>query len=223
MFESEYMKPIGIFGGTFDPVHIGHLRTACELLNYLDLAQIHFVPCRLPPHQKSPYASPDVRLAMLRAALKDSDGFITDDREFLREGVSYTVETLGSFRDEFPDRSLCLMIGMDAFFEFDTWHRWQDILKLAHLVVACRPGTAVAETAASGELLARHGAKDPSDLQQEKSGRIFVHAVTQLEVSSSAIREIIGGGGTAQFLVPEVVAEIIEASGCYSAENENKN
>jgi nicotinate-nucleotide adenylyltransferase len=160
---------------------------------------------------------------MLRAALKDSDGFITDDREFLRDGVSYTVDTLGSFRDEFPDRSLCLMIGMDAFFEFDTWHRWQDILKLAHLVVACRPGTAVAETAASGELLARHGAKDPADLQQEKSGRILVHAVTQLEVSSSAIREIIGGGSTARFLVPEVVTEIIEASGCYSAKNENKN
>jgi len=218
--ESKYIKPIGIFGGTFDPIHIGHLRTAYELMNHLDLAQIRFVPCRLPPHQKSPHASTDVRLAMLHAAVTGNGDFVIDDREFNREGVSYSVDTLESFRDEFPKRSLGLVLGMDAFLGFETWHRWQDILKLAHLIVARRPGIGVSETGASGKLFARHGTRDPLVLQQETAGRIFVHAVTQLEVSSSAIRKSVAAGGKPLFLVPDVVAEIIEESGCYAGKNE---
>lgn len=214
------MKPIGIFGGTFDPVHIGHLRTAYELLNHLDLAQIRFVPCRLPPHQKSPKASTDLRLAMLRGAVTGNVDFVIDDREFHREGASYTVDTLESFRDEFPERSLGLIVGMDAFLEFETWHRWRDILTLAHLIVARRPGTRVSETGESGKLLARHGTVDPSVLQHETAGRIFVHAVTQLEVSSSAIRESVAAGRKPLFLVPHVVAEMIEESGCYAGKTE---
>jgi nicotinate-nucleotide adenylyltransferase len=214
------MQPIGIFGGTFDPIHIGHLRTAYELLNHFDLAQIRFVPCRSPPHQKSPYASTDLRLAMLRGAVAGSGNFIVDDREFHREGISYSVDTLESFRTEFPERSLGLIVGMDAFLEFETWHRWQDILRLAHLIVARRPGTGASEPVESGKLLARYGAEDPSVLQQETAGRIFVHAVTQLEISSSAIRESVAVGGKPQFLVPEIVAEIIEESGCYAGNNE---
>ena len=218
--EPKYMKPIGIFGGTFDPVHIGHLRTAYELLNRLDLEQIHFVPCRLPPHQKSPIASTDLRLAMLRGAVADDSDFIVDERELNREGVSYSVDTLESFRGEFPERSLGLIVGMDAFLEFETWHRWQDILKLAHVIVARRPGTDVPDTGETGKLLARHGVEDWSVLQQEPAGRILVHAVTQLEISSSAIRKSVAAGGKPRFLVPEVVAEIIEESGCYAREHE---
>jgi nicotinate-nucleotide adenylyltransferase len=104
--------------------------------------------------------------------------------------------------------------------EFETWHRWQDILKLAHVIVARRPGTGVPDTGEAGKLLTRHGVEDWSVLQQEAAGRILVHAVTQLEVSSSAIRESVAAGGKPRFLVPEVVAEIIEESGCYTGENE---
>ena len=210
------MKPIGIFGGTFDPVHIGHLRTAYELLNDLDFAQIHFVPCLVPPHQKSPCAPADVRLAMLRGAVADVTEFIVDERELSRAGVSYSVDTLESFREEFPDRSLGLIVGMDTFLEFETWHRWQDILRLAHLIVARRPGTGVPGTSASGKLLARYGAGDRSVFQQETAGRILVHTVTQLEVSSSAIQKSIEQGRKPWFLVPQVVAEIIEESSCYA-------
>lgn len=216
------MKPIGIFGGTFDPVHIGHLRTAYELLKHLGLAQIHFVPCHLPPHQKSPYASAELRLAMLRGAIADDSDFVVDERELNREGVSYSVDTLESFREEFPNRSLGLIVGMDAFLEFETWHRWQDILELAHIIVARRPGTVVPDTGESGKLLARLGAEDCSVLQYETAGRILVHAVTQLEVSSSAIRESVAERVKPRFLVPEVVAEIIEESGCYAGENNNE-
>ena len=214
------MKPIGIFGGTFDPVHIGHLRTAYELLAHFDLAQIHFVPCRLPPHQKTPHASTDLRLAMLHGAVKDGGDFVVDDREINREGISYSVDTLESFRDEFPGRSLGVIVGMDAFQRFETWHRWQDILKLAHLIVAQRPGASVHETGDSGNLLARYGSGDPSVLSQETAGRIFVHEVTQLEVSSSAIRESVAAGTKPRFLVPEIVEKIIEESGCYARKNE---
>ena len=214
------MKPIGIFGGTFDPVHIGHLRTAYELLNHLGLAQIHFVPCHLPPHQKSPSAPAELRLAMLRGAIAHDSYFIVDERELNREGVSYSVDTLESFREEFPNRSLGLIVGMDAFLEFETWHRWQDILKLAHVIVARRPGTGVPDKGESGKLLARLGAEDCSVLQHETAGRILVHAVTQLEVSSSAIRESVAERVKPRFLVPEVVAEMIEESGCYAGDNE---
>lgn len=212
------MKPIGIFGGTFDPVHIGHLRTAYELLTEVDLAQVHFVPCSQPPHQKSPQATAELRVAMLRSAVAEVNGFIVDERELIREGVSYSVDTLESFRHEFPDRSIGLIVGMDAYLQFETWHRWQDILKLAHVIVARRPGADAPETGTPGRLLASHGAQDDAVLRQEPAGRILVHAVTQLEVSSSAIRKLASQGARPQFLVPDEVAEIIDVSGCYAGQ-----
>lgn len=214
------MKPIGIFGGTFDPVHIGHLRTAYELLNDIELEQIRFVPCRLPPHGKSPRAPAELRLEMLRGAVAEVDGFVVDTRELKRDGVSYTVDTLESFRYEFPDRSIGLIVGMDAYLQLDTWHRWQDILGLAHLIIAQRPGAVVPDTGEPGKLLASRGAKDRSVLQKETAGRILVHAVTQLEVSSSAIRKLISRGGSPRFLLPRQVAAIIDTSGCYAESTE---
>lgn len=210
------MKPIGIFGGTFDPVHIGHLRTAYELLSAADLEQIHFVPCGLPPHGKSPLASEAVRIAMLRAAVAGVSRFTVDERELNRDGVSYTVETLESYRHEYPDRPIGLIVGMDALLQLESWHRWKDILKLAHIIVARRPGTRIPETGEPGRLLENCRVDDNSALRQEHAGRILVHAVTQLEVSSTAIRELVFRGGSPRFLVPDSVAGIIDESGCYT-------
>jgi len=210
------MRPIGIFGGTFDPVHIGHLRTAYELLHEVDMEQINFVPCGLPPHQKSPTASADVRLSMLRTAIEGIAGFVVDERELNRAGVSYSVDTLESFRQEFPDRPIGLIVGMDAYLQLDSWHRWEDILKLAHVIVARRPGASLPDSGTPGDLFAHCGVAEYSDLRQQPAGRVLVHSVTQLEVSSSAIRELISQGGNPRFLVPDSVATIIDASGCYA-------
>ncbi|MFM2286880.1 MAG: hypothetical protein RL684_23, partial [Pseudomonadota bacterium] len=133
-------EPVGLFGGTFDPIHYGHLRTAYELWQSLRLAQVRFLPTGNPPHRESSLASTELRVQMVQAAIAGNEAFVVDDRETRREGLSYSVDTLLDLRREFPDRSLCLLLGMDAFLGMPHWHRWRDIFDLAHVVVAHRPG-----------------------------------------------------------------------------------
>jgi nicotinate-nucleotide adenylyltransferase len=109
------MKPIGIFGGTFDPVHYGHLRTAFEMLQALRFEEVRFIPCGDPPHRGVTYANAAQRMRLVELAIAGQDGFVADDREIRRSGPSYTIDTLAALREEFPGRSLGLIIGMDAF------------------------------------------------------------------------------------------------------------
>jgi nicotinate-nucleotide adenylyltransferase len=210
------MQPIGVFGGTFDPIHLGHLRTAYEVLHEFDLEQMRIVPCRIPHHGKAPTASADLRLQMVCAAVDSEPGLCVDERELIREGPSYSVDTLESISADFPGRTLMLLIGLDAFLRFDSWHRWQDILRLAHIVVARRPGAETVRPGPVADLLDRCGTSDASDLHRESSGKIIVHTVTQLEIASSSIRAMVGREMDPRFLVPEVVGRIIEESGCYA-------
>jgi nicotinate-nucleotide adenylyltransferase len=213
------MDLIGVFGGTFDPIHLGHLRTAYEILHRLDLAEVRFVPCRIPHDGKSPVAPTDLRLRMIREAVASESGFVVDERELDRqvnhEEPSYSIDTLESFRDEFPDRSFALIVGMDAFLGFTSWHRWEAILETANVIVARRPGSAASASSEIDALLSRHGTEAVGDLRNEAAGRILVHTVTQLEVSSSAIREMVREGIALRYLVPDGVQKIIDESGCY--------
>jgi len=211
------MKSIGVFGGAFDPVHTGHLRTAYEMLHELDLDELRFVPSLQPPHREPPIASVEMRLDMLRAALPDNERMLIDTRELERPGPSYSVDTLTSLRDEFPNVSLCLIIGMDAFLAFTTWHRWREIFRIAHIVVAYRPGTDLPVTGAIGELLEARKVPDKAGLAGAQSGRILIQPTTQLEISSSAIRRICGAGRDPRYLVPVSVLEIIMKTGCYAS------
>lgn len=211
------MTPIGILGGTFDPIHYGHLRTAMELRECLGFAEVRFVPCRFPPHDKAPLAPVDLRLAMLAAAVRDTTGFVIDERELNREGPSYSFDTLTSMRQDFPERPLCLIVGMDAFAGLTSWHRWQELLTLAHIVVAHRPGAAPPNDDALQALLDQRRSIDPADLGRESFGRILLHSVTQLDISSSAIRDGMARGEKQKFLLPDRVVEMIESSGCYTA------
>ena len=127
---------IGILGGTFDPIHYGHLRTAFELWQELRLAEVRLLPAGTPPHRDQLYAAADVRLRMVRAAVAGQPYFVVDDREVRRTGPSYSVDTLTELRREYPERSLCLLLGMDAFLGLPQWHRWRELLTLAHVVVA---------------------------------------------------------------------------------------
>jgi len=211
------MGPIGLFGGTFDPIHCGHLRTAFELLNHLQLAEVRFTPCGQPPHGKTPTASAELRLEMVQAAIAGQPGFVVDERELNRSGPSYTVETLESLRGESASQSLGLIVGMDAFVDIGLWHRSEEILHLAHIIVARRPGTQRPGSGPAGALLAANEVTDCAALATVPAGKILVHTVTQLEISSSAIRDAAGEGSSPRYLVPESVAALIETSNCYAS------
>lgn len=213
------MRPIGIFGGTFDPIHYGHLRTAFELLQILDFEEVRFLPCGDPPHRGVTFASAALRLAMVRAATRDEPGFLVDDRELHRDGPSYSIDTLESLRAEFPDRSLCLITGMDAFLGLPTWHRWDEILDFAHIVVAHRPGWRAPGDGELGELLARRRARSARDLHETLLGSVYIHAVTQLEIASTEIRRLVADGHDPRYLMPDAVREAIRESSCYTKDS----
>jgi len=212
------MRPIGIFGGTFDPIHYGHLRSAFEMLQALDFEQVRFIPCGDPPHRGVTYATAEQRLRLVKLAIDGQDGFIADDRELQRGGLSYTVDTLESLRKEFPDRSLGLIVGMDAFLGLPGWHRWDEILNIAHIVVAHRPGWKAPDIGALGELISEYGTHRVGDLHAASAGRVHIHAVTQLEIASTEIRDLIAAGRDPRFLMPDAVRDEILNSGIYTGD-----
>ena len=211
---------IGIFGGTFDPVHIGHLRTAYELRIRLGLDRVHFIPAAVPPHRSQPAAAPGLRVAMLEAALADDPYAVVDPRELERAGPSWTIDTAESLRAEFPDHALCLLLGMDAFLGLASWRDWERLLTLVNIVVARRPGARLSPVASLGLLLAERCVDAASSVWQT-AGQILVQDVTQLEVSATDLRASIRAGIEPRFLVPDAVRHIIDTSGCYAAENES--
>jgi nicotinate-nucleotide adenylyltransferase len=216
MSDRDAATPLGVFGGTFDPIHFGHLRTAYELLQALQLSELRFVPAGDPPHRAPPRVPAARRLELVRAATVDQPGFVVDDRELHRAGPSYTVLTLAELRAERPATPLCLIVGMDAFLGLPTWHRWTELLELAHVVVAPRPGWRMPGDGVLGELLAARRARDASELCSSLAGRILVHPVTQLEISSTELRELLAAGRDPRYLVPDAVCAAIRAGGGYS-------
>lgn len=210
------MNPIGIFGGTFDPIHFGHLRTAFELLQSLRLGEMRFMPAGNPPHREVTVANAEQRLAMVQAATQGQPGFVVDDREIRREGLSYSVDTMRTLRADFPERSLCLIVGMDAFLSLPKWHQWRELLELAHLVVAHRPGWRAPSMGPLGELLVDRGTGRINDLHESRAGCIYIHAVTQLEISSTEVRKSIAASRDPRYLMPDTVRAIIESTGCYA-------
>ena len=209
------MKPIGVFGGTFDPIHYGHLRSAFEMLQALSFEEVRFMPCGDPPHRGVTYASAAQRMRLVELATAGQDGFVADDRELRREGPSYTIDTLQSLRVEHASRSLGLVVGMDAFLGLTDWHRWDEILDFAHIVVAHRPGWKAPDIGVLGNLVAEHGTHRVGDLHKATHGYIHIHAVTQLEIASTEIRDLIVAGRDPRFLMPDAVRDEIENTGLY--------
>lgn len=207
---------IGIFGGTFDPVHIGHLRPVLEVREDLALDEIRLLPCHVPPHRAAPVASPMQRLAMLEAAIQGEPGLKVDDRELRRAGPSYTVDTLTSLRAELgDDMPLCLLLGMDAFTGLNTWHRWREIITLAHIIVMHRPGSQPPAQGDVAALLAEHRTDNIALLRTHPAGHILLKEVTQLDISATHIRTLIKEGKSARYLMPDGVWEMIGREGFY--------
>ncbi len=206
---------IGILGGSFDPIHFGHLRLAVEVQQALQLSELHLIPAGQPPHRSPPAASAGQRLSMVKAAIKGVPGLRADDRELRRGGPSYTVDTLLSLRAELGAAPLCLIVGMDAFLKLNTWHRWQELVGLAHVVVAHRPGWTGEPEGEIRQLLTERRVDDPKRLTTSSAGGIFLCPITQLDISSSQIRRLIAEQRSASFLLPESVLKIINTENLY--------
>lgn len=210
------MRPFGVFGGMFDPIHYGHLRTAHELYELLGLERIAFIPAGDPPHRAAPLADAATRLAMLQAAVADDGRFLVDQRELERAGPSYTVETLAELRAERGAQPMVLILGMDAFAGLERWHRAGELLGFAHLVVAMRPRSVPPVAGLPALLLERHRCEDPARLADQPAGLVHICRNTQIDLSSSAVRDVIAAGRDPRYLMPEAARRIILATGSYA-------
>jgi len=206
-------RPIGVLGGTFDPVHNGHLRVAIEACEALDLAEVRLIPLSAPNHRAAPIASGAMRLAMLRAAARPP--LVVDTCELERGGTSYTVDTLRELRQRWPARPLCLLIGRDAYQSLPSWHRPHDIFELAHVVVAARPQDTAFRVAELDELTANKHALDVSLLHQAPAGRVYFLDLPWLAIASSDLRARRATGRDIRHLVPDGVLDIIERERLY--------
>ncbi|MEZ5447324.1 MAG: nicotinate-nucleotide adenylyltransferase [Gammaproteobacteria bacterium] len=209
------MKPVGLLGGSFDPVHDGHLRLAIEVMEGLDLDHVRLVPLNLPNATKLPVATGEQRLAMLRAAVAGEPRLVPDDRELRRGGISYTVETLQSLREELPHQPLCLILGMDAYRRIGTWHHWQRLLTLSHIVIAARPGAGVTAADLPAEF-GRAETADPDMLRRQPCGSVYRQTIQQLDISSTQIRERLRHGLNVRYLLPDAVFDFIHRHHPYS-------
>lgn len=216
------MQLIGVLGGTFNPIHFGHLRLAQELADTLNLKEVRFVPAANPPHKDAPSVSAFHRAEMVKLAITDNPAFKLDERELHRAGASYTIDTLISLRSEIGAQSdnvaLCLMMGSDAFTRFNTWHRWQEILDYCHIILVQRPSISVQQQPLANELallLQNHYTENVSDLSNQNAGFIHMQTITALSISSTAIRAAFKLNQTPRYLMPQIVMDYIATNQLY--------
>jgi nicotinate-nucleotide adenylyltransferase len=230
------LKTVAIFGGTFDPVHNGHIMSALELSERLMLDELRFLPCHRPVHRTTPGCTSDQRLAMVQLAVDSqlsSDlnskkqnlqraNVLVDDREIKRDGQSYSVETLEQMRSEMgSDVSLIWVMGTDSFASLDQWYRWQDFLTLAHIVVIQRSDSSLPATGAVAELTKTSSANSAEELRERSSGLIWFESLTPFLISATAIRNELAAASGANFCetlseqVPSVVLDYIQEHRLY--------
>lgn len=224
------MQIIGILGGTFNPIHFGHLRMAQELTNALGFNEVRFIPSANPPHKITPTVSAEHRAQMVQLAIEDNALFTLDRRELRRIGASYTIDTLQSIRSEIgSDASLCLMMGNDAFTKLNTWHHWQHLLDFCHIVLVKRPSSASNSLAGTGSLsnaqpplhkelellLHNHYTENADDLKFQQAGYIHMQSITALDISSTAIRASFEHKQLPRYLMPQLVIDYITINQLY--------
>ena len=217
------MRLVGLLGGTFNPIHYGHLRMAQALANGLGMDEVKFIPSANPPHKDSVTVSAEHRATMVKLAIADNPLFTLDKRELERQGTSYTIDTLISLREELGNNTaLCLMMGSDAFIKLNTWHRWQALLDYAHIILVQRPNPLSNQGKPQEPLpdelqtlLRDHYAEDVSALHEENSGLINMQAISAHEISATQIRELLKLGQSVRYLVPKQAIEYIQQQHLY--------
>lgn len=211
--------PLGLLGGTFDPVHFAHLRLAEEAREALGLGEVRWIPAGMPPHRGAPHATPAHRLEMVRLAIAGHPAFSVDEAEVRAPDPSYTVATLERLRASMPQRPLVLLMGADAFLGLPGWHRWRELLDLAHLGVATRPGFSWSSGADWPQELARACAgrllTDAARLRDAPAGALISFTLTPLAISASLLRERLAAGTSVRYLLPEAVREYIQRHHLY--------
>lgn len=209
------MKPLGLLGGTFDPVHHGHLRLAIEVREALGLDTVHLVPARLPALREPPRSRPDQRLAMLQIAVAGT-GLEIDARELAHAGPSYTIDTLTTVRTERAGQPLCFILGQDAFNGLAGWHRWRELLDFAHLVVATRPGYDGPGDPEVRALFARAAVTDAAALAAKPHGAILPCPIPLLPIAATDLRARVRAGRSLAGLTPPGVADYIVSRNLYT-------
>ncbi|MDP2057645.1 MAG: nicotinate-nucleotide adenylyltransferase [Thiobacillus sp.] len=208
------MQPIGIFGGTFDPIHFGHLRLAEEMAEGIGLSRVVFIPAGQPPHRGAPRTAATHRLEMVRRAIAGNPRFAVDAREVQSPRPSYTVDTLATLRTELGDEPpLWLLLGADAFLGLPSWHEWRQLFELAHLAVAARPGAQLMQSDAMPEVLKNEVSQ--RQVAAGSAGSVLLRQMTPLDISATAIRDTLARHGSARYLLPDVVLDYIHEHQLY--------
>ena len=212
------MRPLGILGGTFDPIHFGHLRLAEEACEALDLAEVRWIPAGQPPHRTAPRVDAAHRLEMVRRAVAGNPAFAVDDAETRSAAPSYTVTSLERLRAVAGARPLVLLMGADAFLGLATWHRWRDLFALAHIGVATRPGFELLPQefpAELAEVCADRLGRNPYALREGPAGQVVAFDMTPLDISASLVRARLAAGLSVRYLLPDPVREYIDQHHLY--------
>ena len=212
---------IGIFGGTFDPIHYGHLRIAEEIVDAVNLQKMYFVPAGIPRLRRVPVVLPQHRAEIVRLAIQNNPTFILDEREINRDGVSSSIDSVREFKQEFGEEiSLCFVIGVDAFIKLEKWNSWKELFNLCHFIISARPGYVFHSI---NELLPKELQKECSQrwissadsLRNVTSGLIFIGSTTMLDISATSIRAHIAAGRSLRYLAPDIVVSYISSNKLY--------
>ncbi|MBC7756457.1 MAG: nicotinate-nucleotide adenylyltransferase [Bdellovibrio sp.] len=212
------MRIIGLLGGTFNPIHLGHLRMAQALADALQLDEVRFIPSATPPHKVAPEVSAIQRAEMVRIAISDNPLFKLDMRELERTGASYTIDTLISLRKELgASVALCLIMGSDAFIQLNTWARWQELLNYCHIILVQRPNTIKQSKLADelAALLEQNYTESIADLSQKPAGYVHMQAISALDISSTVIRANLKTTHSIRYLVTNDVLNYINLNSLY--------
>ncbi|MDE9551070.1 nicotinate-nucleotide adenylyltransferase [Xenorhabdus bovienii] len=206
-----------LFGGTFDPIHYGHLRPVEALAKQVGLKQVILLPNHVPPHRPQPEATASQRLEMVRLAVQDNPLFTVDTRELGRQTPSYTIETLKSFRQEVGEqRPLAFIIGQDSLQSIHTWYKWEELLGICHLLVCSRPGyQSQLSTSDMQKWLEQHKIDTPISLRQKPHGCIYLAATPLLNISATDIRQRHQQGLSCDDLLPPAIQNYVDSRGLY--------
>lgn len=215
-FNTPLTAPFVFMGGTFDPVHNGHLRTALEIQQWLDVPEVCLIPSKAPVHRDEPGCTSEQRLAMVELAVADEPSLAADAREVRSEKPSYSLLTLESLREELgPQRPICMVMGVDAYMTLASWHQWERFIDLCHILVVTRPGYALELEPALKAFTNRHAAVAKDDLQRLPAGKVLMHELTPLAISATQIRQLVQQGQSPRYLMPDSVWDYIQTNRLY--------